>query len=195
MVVLALTAAALAGLMAAGGRSPGATSRSAAELLAILGTPGGAPPSAGAREYHYSPADPFSREPFCSRCHSSPPHRRSADDKAMLNHHASKLHCLFCHGRDFLDPGGQPIRKGDLLWPATPGGPPDEDQESRWRDQAARGRPCFPTGPACQDCHRRDGLLDFTRFGYDEAKQARLSRLEEFLTRSSRQKWYIPEIM
>ncbi len=152
--------------------------------------------AAGRGPYHPAQITDFlPREQFCAGCHPSAPHARSVlGVKAMLNYHVTRVHCLVCHGRDFLTPSGGMSRKDKILWPSVEGQWLGPDREKIWREEALRKGPCFPVGPGCDECHRPDGLMDFKKLGFDERQAARLQRLEEFLMRSTLDKWFFPSI-
>ncbi len=161
-----------------------------------IGRPAGkaaAAPESG--KYHQAASgDSFFKDSFCAGCHPSPPHSRSSEYRGLLNHHAVRLHCLVCHGQGLMDAAGGFAWKDKMLWPEAGPAALTPDREKALREIATvRGR-CFPPGPACQDCHRPDGPLNFRRLGYDEAQVGRLVHLQEFFVRALVQKWFFPSI-
>lgn len=133
-------------------------------------------------------------EPFCSRCHLAPPHHQSPFNRAILNHHSTRMHCLICHCDDFPGPRTSLKLKDGLLWPVVDGKWLDEGQEETLRKLALEDAPCFSREPECSYCHGPSGYFDFKVYGYDEKTAKRLRNLEEYITASPDKKWFLPSI-
>jgi hypothetical protein len=151
---------------------------------------------AQSREFHAGfGTTPFFREPFCITCHPLVPHARSVRDRSILNYHATRVHCLICHGRGFVNLARDLAWKDKVLWPSTGGGWLSSEREKEWREQAAQKAPCFSVGPACTDCHSPSGLLAWGSLGYETKRATRLGKLEEFFFKIPPDSWFFPSIM
>jgi len=144
-------------------------------------------------------ASSFQVDPFCSRCHPSPAHQRDPARRSILNHHTTGMHCLICHGRDFMDYSKMTVLREmeggrRVLWPTLDNRPLGPEEEESWRDQVTRSAECFPPGPECVECHRPGGLLDFDRLGYEKEKADGMKKMAEFLILRPGQRWFFPEV-
>lgn len=146
--------------------------------------------------YHiYTDANPYYEEPFCIQCHNSPPHERSTQTRAMLNHHSSRMHCMVCHGLGFITLSKDISFKEKMLWPSIQGQWLEPDREKSWRESITEKNQCFSPGPQCIECHRHESILDYENLGYDEIRSEQLRDLEEFIIRTPMQKWFFPSIL
>jgi hypothetical protein len=156
------------------------------------------PPGGPAERFHTGTAGAETvREPFCAGCHRVPPHTRSVSSRAMLNHHATRVHCLVCHGGGLVLMSEVVVRTDGILAPTVEGGAPTPARLKTWRERAMSepGARCFPTGPGCTECHRAGGSLDWKGLGYDDRKAARLNKLEDYLLRTPADRWFFPSIL
>lgn len=139
-------------------------------------------PTGDAGSFHAPPArPPGGTAARCAGCHAHPPHPGPATAAVLLNHHGTVLDCLVCHG------GLAVVREGGRFTPAGP--PPDVD--ALRAGHLTRGR-CFPRGPACGDCHRRGGRMNWDGLGYEFGRQQRLERLETFFVLPPGGEWFYP---
>jgi hypothetical protein len=190
LVFAALTAAAASALFTSGS----AATPAAADLAAIEAK------LADAARLHHLAAIPAPAGPgsWCAECHPGLPHPGSGVSGAMLNEHAGRMDCLFCHWP--ASGGSRPVPSWQVQAGATaflavlPRERSSKEQLAALRSAAMAGRRCFERGPACAVCHRPGAIGPFARPGTSPSRVASLERLENYFTLAPGEKWYFPRI-
>jgi len=142
-----------------------------------------------------APAGPAS---WCAECHPGLPHPGSGVSRAMLNEHAGRMDCLFCHWS--AAGGSRPVPSWQVQAGATaflavlPRERSSKEQLAALRSAAMAGRRCFERGPACAACHRPGTIGPLARPGSTPSRVASLEHLENYFTLAPGEKWYFPRI-
>jgi hypothetical protein len=146
------------------------------------------------------PAVPLPAPPgpasWCAGCHPGLPHPGTGVERAMLNAHAGRLDCLFCHWTAAGGPRPVPVwreRGGSSSFlEVLPRDRITAEQLGALRAAAMAGRRCFERGPGCTGCHRPGGMGVPARPGAAPGHGAALEHLENHLTLAPGEKWYFP---
>jgi hypothetical protein len=140
-----------------------------------------------------TPAGPAS---WCAECHPGLPHPGAGVARALLNEHAGRMDCLFCHwpaaGGSRPAPAWQVQAGATAFLAVLPRERSSKEQLAALRTAAMAGRRCFERGPACAGCHRPGGIGALARPGSSPGRAAALERLENYFTLAPGEKWYFP---